>query len=191
MRYLTFAAVACLSGCSAMRSTVSVPPDEIRSVVRLHTARGVRDLELTRNTFDRPRFVRMGSEDGLAALPAIYEQLGIGSAQVLNAEEQLFGRRYMRARHELGGVRLSRYLNCGSTFVGGPDNYEIVLTVMTIMKPTGGGTSVRTWVDATGRDGAGSGTQPIQCSSTGLLEREIVYRLGGGGTGLTSTADRN
>ena len=180
MRYVTFAAVACLTGCTAMRSTVSAPPDEIRSTVRLHTDRGFRDLELTRNTFDRPRFVRTGSTAGLAALPAIYAELGIPSAEVLNTEDNLFGRRRMRARHELAGVRMSRYLNCGSTFVGGPDSYELVLTVMTILRPTGGGSTVRTWVDAQARDVVGSGTMPIQCSSTGLLEREILQRLGGG-----------
>ncbi|HEX8394684.1 MAG TPA: hypothetical protein VF665_20225 [Longimicrobium sp.] len=181
MRYLTLAAAVCLTGCAGMKSTVSAPDEELRSVVRLHTARGVRDLELTRRTFDQPRFVRMQWDAGLAALPAVYEQLGIPSAAMLNQDDQLFGRRYMRTRHSLGGVRMSRYLNCGSTFVAGPDTYELTLTVMTTLRPTGGGSMVRTWVDATGRDPAGSGTQPVQCSSTGLLEREIVRLLNSGG----------
>lgn len=187
MRYPAIVAAVLLAGCAELKTTVSPPPDEIRSVVRLYTERGVRDLELTRNTFDRPRYVRMQAAAGLAALPEIYRQLGIPDARLLNEDESLFGRRYMNVRHALNGVRMSRYLNCGSTFVGGPDTYHLVLTVMTVMEQVGPGSEVRTWVDATGRDPTGAGTPPVQCSSTGLMEREIARRLQGSGPGGAAT----
>ena len=177
MRYLWLVGSLALVGCSLTRSEVSPPPAELRTVYRLETPRGFREYELTRTTFSQERFIRGEWQAAWAALPAIYEELGVGGSAVLNEDEHLFGRRWMQARGNLGEVRLSRLLRCGSLHLGGEDRFNVALTVMSVVSPVAGGSRVRTWVDATGRDNTGPGSPPVQCASTGWLEAEIARLL--------------
>ena len=177
MRYLWLLGSLALVGCSLTRSEVSPPPAELRTVYRLETPRGFREFELTRTTFSQERFIRGEWQAAWAALPAIYEELGVGGSAVLNADEHLFGRRWMQARGSLGEVRMSRLLRCGSLHLGGEDRFNVALTVMSELSPSTGGSTIRTWVDASARDNTGPGSPPVQCASTGWLEQEIADRL--------------
>jgi hypothetical protein len=177
MRYLVLAAALAVTGCTATRSEISPPPSEIRTMYRLETSRGFRDIEVTRTTFSQEKFIRGDWQRTWDALPAIYAELGIGGSGVMNADEHLFGRRWMRAHGSLGEVRMSRVLRCGSLILGGEDRFNLALTVMSELSPSAGGSTVRTWVDASGRDMTGPGSPPVQCASTGWLEAEIAARL--------------
>lgn len=189
MRYLVLAAALAVTGCSAMRSEISAPPGEITTTYRLETRRGFRDIDVTRTTFSQEKFIRGTWQTAWDALPAIYAELGIGGSGVMNADEHLFGRRWMRAQGSLGEVRMSRVLRCGSLHLGGEDRFNLALTVMTELSPAGGGSTVRTWVDASGRDMTGPGSPPVQCASTGWLEGEIAARLQAR-TGIVAAAPR-
>ena len=181
MRYAVMAAAIGAAACSAGPREVNVPPPEIRTVYNFTTARGTtRDVETIRTTFDQARFVTGSWEATWRALPAVYGSLGIGGSGVLNEEEHLFGRQYLQVRLDLAGTRLSRIVRCGSLFAGGETVNPVTLTVMTLVEPVPGGSEVRTWLDATSRDVGGSGSPPVQCGSTGWLEREIVRRLSEG-----------
>lgn len=181
MRHASMAAAIALAACSPTPRQVPVPPAEIRTVHTFQNTRGVtRDIETTRTTFDQPRTVPGEWRRAWLALPAVYASLGIADSEVLNEEEHLFGRRYMRVRASLGETRLTRIIRCGSLSPGGEGVNPVTLTVMTLVEPMPGGSRVRSWVDATSRDVAGSGSAPVQCASTGWLEREIVRRLSDG-----------
>lgn len=178
MRYLSFAAALSLAGCSAMNSTVSPETGELRSTYQIqHPNGGTRYYELTRPSFTPPQYVSTSWNAAWQSLPGVYERLGMRGA-VLNQDENLFGFRRARAFRTLGGTRMARLLRCGSELVGNASTMEVTLTVMTILEPSATGTSVRSWVDATARDQTGPGST-VQCSSTGLLEREIVRQLSG------------
>jgi hypothetical protein len=178
MRRASMAAAIGLAACASGPREVSVPPPEIRTVYSLTSARGAtRDVETTRATFDRPHYIRPGAEEALRSLPAIYAALGIPGSTVLNADEHLFGRQQLHVRLTLGEERLSRIVRCGSLFGSGEAVNPVTLTVMTLVEPMPAGTRVRSWVDGSSRDMAGSGSAAVQCASTGWLEREIVRRL--------------
>jgi hypothetical protein len=178
MRYLMLAAACAVTGCSGLHSEISPPPPELRSTYRLESARGgYRDIELTRTTFGPAAFVRGPWQAAWTALPAIYAELGIEGSGVMNQDDHLFGRRGMPARGRLETVRMSRVLRCGSLHLGGEDRFNLTMTVMTELVPSAGGSTVRTWVDASGRDATGPGSPPVQCASTGWLEGEIARRL--------------
>jgi hypothetical protein len=178
MRYLLLAAAFSLSGCWAPRSTISPETGEIHSTFQIQGGPRTtnRVYELTRTTFTRPQVIRTSWSSAWAALPAVYERLGMNGS-VLNPDENLFGFRHVRAFRSLGDTRMSRLVNCGHQLIGDSGSLEIQLTVMTILEPAGAGSTVRTWVDATARDQSGSGTAPVQCASTGWLEREIARGL--------------
>ena len=175
MRYLVLAAV-CTTFTGCLPSEISPPPSEIRTVYRLQTARGYRDIETHRTTFSQEKFVRGSWQGAWDALPAVYAELGI-QGSVMNEDDRLYGRRWMRARGHLGQVRMSRLVRCGSLNLGGEDSFSLTVTVMSELSPSAGGSTVRTWVDASGRDITGPGSPPVQCASTGWLEGEIVRRL--------------
>jgi len=80
--------------------------------------------------------------------------------------------RYTRARIE--GRQLSAYLDCGSGLTGPyADAYAVTLSLLVQLDgATGGGTTVRTTMDAYAR-ARGVSARPIHCQSRGVLERRI------------------
>ncbi|HEX8903929.1 MAG TPA: hypothetical protein VF771_03765 [Longimicrobiaceae bacterium] len=113
----------------------------------------------------------------LQALPGVYEQLGITGAGLLEADpaQRLFGRRHIRLYHRLGRTPLSRIIDCGDTYAGNADTYDINMSVTTAVVPMGERTQLRTWVEALGRQQTSSSTL-VNCMSKGLIEQSI-YRM--------------
>lgn len=106
------------------------------------------------------------------ALPAAYAKFGLGvtshrSARVVTSESSV--------RREIGDVRLSRMLACGSAMGSQrADTYTIRLAVATYVDSIGPATTIlRTRVQATGRD-ASAGAPAVQCRTTGYLEQQIA-----------------
>ncbi|HEV2146892.1 MAG TPA: hypothetical protein VGR37_05800 [Longimicrobiaceae bacterium] len=120
--------------------------------------------------------VPLAAEQAWAALPAAYEALGLRGGGP--AGERLFGVPRMEASRALNGVRLSRYLDCGATVsVPNADSYAVTLQVSTRLTPvTGSSTRVETLVQGTARPRDTSGN-PVACTSTGALERQIAEKL--------------
>lgn len=116
--------------------------------------------------------VRAPASIAWLAVPQAYARFGLGTtthaaARVITSQSNV--------RRMIGGVRLSRMLDCGSA-AGSPraDNYTIALFVATRVDSVGpAATLLRTRVQATGHDISVS-SHPVQCSSTGYLEREIA-----------------
>lgn len=105
-------------------------------------------------------------------LPQAYGRFGLGTtshagARVVTSQSSV--------RRMIGGVRLSRMLDCGSA-AGSPraDNYTIALSVASRVDSVGpAATVLRTRVHATGHDVSVT-SHPVQCSTTGYLERQLA-----------------
>ncbi|MBW3656804.1 MAG: hypothetical protein KY444_11945 [Gemmatimonadetes bacterium] len=116
------------------------------------------------------------------ALARTYTDLGIGIAHVDSARF-LLGNPQHPARLQLAGQRLSHWLDCGQNATGVPlsDRYPVSMQVFTQLIPSGTGSEVRSVV--TGRaTNPTTNDPPVECVSTGRLEKRIV-------TGLTLQAD--
>ncbi len=116
--------------------------------------------------------VRMPAANAWAALPQAYASLGLET--VVHAAVRAVTSQ-SNVRRTLGGVRLSRMLDCGSA-MGSPraDNYTISLFVETRVDSLGPAETVlRTRVQATGHD-ISVNSHSVQCSTSGHLEREIA-----------------
>lgn len=109
-----------------------------------------------------------------AALPSVFETLEMDTPTV-DAASLMIGNPRYRPRRRIGGERLSRHLDCGSGPGGDyADRYQVTIYLMVQLgSPPGGGTMVRTTLDASARprDVAGSA---VHCGSRGSLERRIV-----------------
>lgn len=114
-----------------------------------------------------------------AALPAVYEALGLRGGGPTAANGYAAPR--VQATRSLAGVRLSRYLDCGSTLsVANADQYAVTLHVATRLSgTTPSATLAETLVQATAKP-IGTSGETVACTSTGALEREVARRLGGG-----------
>lgn len=107
-------------------------------------------------------------------LPSAYDSVGlvIGAADVPN---HLVGTNGQKVRRQIGGVTLSRYIDCGNTQIGASaDTYEIVLSVQTQLRADNpNGTSIRTMVEAQGKPVNFSQAYSA-CSTTGRLEKRLA-----------------
>lgn len=110
------------------------------------------------------------------ALPAAYAKLGIPNIAVVDNTAGVYtiGIRNLRAHGALAGVRLSRYIDCGSGTLGVPaDSYDVNLSATTYVTPDGDGSVLHTLVAANARD-PGDNRPPVRCSSTGQFERQLA-----------------
>jgi hypothetical protein len=110
-------------------------------------------------------------------LPLAYDSVGL-VVTAMDAAVHLIDNGGVRLSRQLGGVPLSRYIDCGSARVGSNiDNYDIVLNVRTQLRANdSAATSVITEVQAMGRPAAFS-QDYSRCSSTGKLESQLAAAI--------------
>ncbi|HXY30248.1 MAG TPA: hypothetical protein VEI06_06025 [Gemmatimonadaceae bacterium] len=110
-------------------------------------------------------------------LPETYTELGIDPGTV-DSEHFVYGNTSARVRRQIGGVRISKYLECGSQ-AGTPtaDVYDIYISVLTKVEPGDAGTStVKTQVEGQALPEGVSGHN-VRCATTGALEARIAKML--------------
>lgn len=121
--------------------------------------------------------IATGIDKAWSVLPAVYDSLAIPRSRIDQASYTI-GNTSMQLRRRLGKVRLSKYLDCGTTQQGlGADDNDVNLSVTTQLQaePTGA-TRVTTIVSALSKPTMLSGDYS-RCSSTGEIEREVHFLL--------------
>lgn len=81
-----------------------------------------------------------------------------------------------RAPRTLGGKPLRDYLDCGNS-ISGPrvDSYDVAYALVTTVAPAGGdSTAVHSTLVATATSRGGTSTAPVDCATTGRLEKRIA-----------------
>ena len=174
----TFALVACASGgassspaadggrtSTTTQEVVTVPGTETRV-----------DMAIQSTRYTSSAVIGKPVEEVWAVLPDIWTSLGL-TYDGISPKEHRLSSGVIRVRRMLGGVNLSRYVECGRSTLGqNADSYFIALKVETVMSAAANGTLVQSGLQATG-EGTGNGGQPMRCSSTGELENRIAERL--------------
>lgn len=102
-----------------------------------------------------------------------YDSLGIQPTTV-DAANRVYGNRGMQIRRQLGNVRLSKYIDCGSSQARpSADFYDVNLSVITQLGALDSATTrVVTTVDAMARPVSFSG-EYMRCATTGAIESRI------------------
>lgn len=137
---------------------------------------GVYTLELRRTLDAWETSVPAPVERVWAAVPAVYEEIGLAGGGLLRDGERSFAYR-ARMPRRLAAKRPSTYVSCGRGMTGNnADEYEVRLFVVTSGAPTETGSTIGTTVDASATPRGVSGAA-VPCTSTGELERLIARAL--------------
>src|SRR5262249_14697882 len=104
--------------------------------------------------------------------------LAVKSADDNPANNEFMVRRF-KLVHQLGRERISKYFSCGDGMTGpNADNWYVYLTIATALAPTGPRKSrLQMALTAEAIDVPGGRNERVACSSTGLLEQEMVGQL--------------
>lgn len=175
MRALVAAlSIAALSACSSNPPIGGAPAPE---TVRVSGPGGGGSVTLTSGATAGLSIVAGSVAKVWHLLPSVYDSVGLPVAS-LDSTRLVIANGDTKLRRQLGGVPLSRYLDCGATQIGAnADSYDVVLTVQTQIQPNeGGATSVRTLVTAVAKSVAFTQAY-FSCSSTGKLESRLAEVL--------------
>jgi hypothetical protein len=109
----------------------------------------------------------------LAALRAAYADLGI-EVKLWDPPNGEVGNKNFTKMYRLAGSPLSAYVGCGLTPNGqAADSYRVTLSVVSQVRPAGGGSTVLTSLSAFAEDLASS-KGSISCETRGILEQKIL-----------------
>lgn len=131
------------------------------------------DVNVVANTIDTP------IQQAWPHLIRVYQDMGIPITS-LDSAAHIVGAAPASLSRQLGKRNVSYAVDCGSTTMTAQaiaDTYRVSLTALTQLQPSGSRTAVRTSVTASARDQSGVPSDPLQCSSTGNLERDIAAAL--------------
>ena len=176
MRRLAAISAVLLAACaSASQGPSTVRPDQTVRVVNPGVTNATA-MSVTQSDDPSQRIMPVPSARIWDALPAVYDSLGLPITD-RNVQDRSIGTTSFKVRRKLGNAPLSRYLDCGAT-QGSPsaDSYEVLLTVMTRLAPSGDTTAVITRVDALARPVFVSG-EYVNCGSTRALEKRFFDLL--------------
>lgn len=166
--------VPILFGCASSGNAPATPPPPPQNI---EAAPGTR-LRVEGQAVVVGGTVAAPVDSAWKAVLAVYQELGI-EPSILITDSRTIGNQSLKLRRVLGGVPLSRYLNCGAGTGVGPnaDYYKVEMSVVTYLSAnTDAATDVRTRVDATATPVSVASNQVV-CNSTGVLEQRIVKML--------------
>lgn len=173
MRQVMVAACVVLAGCASGGSGVTSAPAAVEQTTRITSDAGTAELRTTRSDPTATFAIAAPPERVFRALSTVYQDLGL-KVNVLDTQGHRIGIENGRIRRQLGGERLSRYLECGERLGGRvAETDDITFTLLTQVTADGANSTLRTLVDATARPIGVSGN-PITCATTGSLEERIV-----------------
>jgi hypothetical protein len=176
MRRLALAGIAALFGCASSNTAPGSASTETARVIGATSEGGMQAISVGAPIAGAST-VTASVEKLWNAVPAVYDSLGIPPGMVEPASH-MYGNRGLQIRRQLGTVRLSRYIDCGSAQARpSADFYDVNLSVVTQLQPVdSANTKVVTTVDAMARPVAFTG-EYIRCATTGGIESRISAML--------------
>jgi hypothetical protein len=166
-------AAACSS--AAKQAPIDVSSQTVRTTVVTGVG-DARKVDANPEAAARTLMLPVGPDVVWQVLPDVYTELGIKVDFVTQAERRLGNQQFV-VRRRMGGVPLTKYLDCGISGSGAgtpnAETYEISLSVASQVTSRAAGSSmVTTWVWGMGKWVTFSG-QAVTCATTGQLERTI------------------
>ena len=162
------AIAAALFSCASASTQTSSPNERVLATTDVGTVRS-HDSNAADSTIEATPDVVF------SALAAAYQDLGI-EVKFLNSTARQIGNKRFSKMYDLAGVRLSKYVGCGSTETGpAADNYRITMSIVSQVTPAGSGSRLSTQLSAFAED-LGSSKGILSCLTLGGLEQR-VYQL--------------
>lgn len=93
----------------------------------------------------------------------------------MDPKTRVIGNEGFKIRKELGGVALSKYIECGTTQIGpNADSYEVHLTILTELLPGPNGTTKMTTNFQSASRPLSFAQDYSRCSSKGVFEDKLA-----------------
>ena len=147
-----------------------------RAVVTVQTSPGEagQQLELTRRANINSVALQVGVAEAWAALPPIFEALGL---PITAADRNAHALSSVQRLRRIGDKSVSSYFRCPGPYGNLASSGDVYVSIQSQILPGDGGTgsTLRTQVDATAR--ASTGGNQVQCSSTGSVQQVIADAL--------------
>lgn len=175
MRFLKALAAALIASGCASSSTNTVRTEAPGAPTREVYAGDGAHVTLSAPTHVVETNLGASADDVWAAASSAYEELGI--EVTYSQPGKHVGNRQFRVRRRLAGDRLSKYLRCGVDATGRPmaDSYVVTFNVVSdVTGVTDLQSRLGTTVSATALKPGGTSTDPVVCTSKGLLEERIA-----------------
>jgi hypothetical protein len=173
MRGIALLSLAALAACASGSSSTSTSrPETMRVVGGGGLATG--GISMNASSTASVSKVAFPLDAVWRALPSVYDSLKIPPT-TLDPKTHHFGNEGMKIRQRLGGVQLSKYIDCGQAQIGpSADSYDVFLNVTTTLRAANAGeTEVSTMVEAAARP-QNFGQDYTRCTSRGTLENAIA-----------------
>ena len=165
-----------LAGCTP--SPNAIPP--VVNAASPHVMANSWDQEfaLSKDVREYSRELPVSIDSATTLVLAHYQNIGIATA-VLSRDPRVIGNEHVAMRRTLNGRFLATFLDCGVTPSGVLANtYRIQASVLTAVVPgKNGGSVIETRMTANGMSNEGASGGSVDCSSKGVLERELLAAL--------------
>ena len=181
MRYvrgtLVWAFAAAIAACatkgvstegSAPAVTSTVQPRELEVSGMTYNLSSVEDRDVMVKTILAP------VDSVWRVLPGVFLELGVQPGTI-DPVKYVISNTSFKARRTLGGTRLSRYFDCGTSVVG-PNADQMAITIsltVQVVRDSSAISTMRTQVNAFGISEGVSGVA-VHCGSTGGLEARVA-----------------
>ena len=125
-----------------------------------------------------PDTLEVSADRAWAVLPGAYAELGV-PLTVVDTTSHYLGARSVTMRHPVGGLRLSRILECGTgSFGPNAERYTVQLTVLSAVQSLDATHSLVT--TRVGGSAAPNGlSSSVRCETEGALEEKLLSILRG------------
>jgi len=172
MRGITLLSLAALTACASGSSSTGAEPQTMRIVGSGGLGSGSVGMRSASSTASVSK-VAFPLDRAWRALPAVYDSLKIPPT-TLDPKTHHFGNEGMKIRQRLGGVQLSKYIDCGQAQIGpSADSYDVFLNVTTTLSASSGAeTAISTIVEAAARP-LNFGQDYSRCTSKGTIENAL------------------
>jgi hypothetical protein len=154
-----------LAACASAPNQAANPPERVLATTETGIVRAHEEIASDSTITASP-------DSTFAAVQAAYQDLGIEIKMMDVATRQIGNRRFTKM-YDIGGVRLSKYVGCGSSETGPTaDSYRITMSILSRVTPTPDGSRIDTQLTATAQD-PGTSKGALSCTSLGGLEQRI------------------
>jgi hypothetical protein len=156
--------IVILTACTTANQPLP-PSDRVLATTDVGTIRA-RDAVAAQSTLNAT------PDAAFAALKAAYSDLGI-NIKMIDPTTRTLGNKRFSKMYDLKGVRLSKYVGCGSTETGPTaDSYRVTMSIVSHVTPLDTGSRIDTQLTAYAQD-LGSSKGALSCMTLGGLEQRI------------------
>lgn len=178
MRLLRSLLLLVAAGCATSRSDLPATPTT-ESTTTFEGSEGAYAIVQRSSAGASSDSVFVSVDSVWVALPEIYGRLRV-PVNTTDRQQRRFGAERIAVRGQLGGVMLSRLVDCGQSVMGSDNanTYSVTLSIITRLLPAGpNATVVQTQVLGKARP-SGQSTGVVSCTSKGVIEERIARMLG-------------